>query len=47
MKDGKLIIKDKDGKEIADHKYKKSGQTTLITADEPTRFPFSSITKVS
>jgi len=47
IKDKKLIIKDKDGKEIAEHKYVLSGQQTLITASEPTRFPFSSITKVS
>jgi len=56
MKDGKLIIKDKDGKEIvkkdengkeiADHKYVLSGQNQIVY-DKPTKFPFSSITKVS
>jgi len=47
MKDGKLIIKDKDGKEIADHKYVLNGQNTTIVANEPTKFPFPKITKVS
>jgi len=47
MKDGKLIIKDKDGKEIEDHKYVLSGQNTTVVANEPTKFPFPKITKVS
>ncbi len=39
--------RDKDGKEISDHKYEPSGQNTLIRAEEATKFPFSSIIKVS
>ena len=47
VKNGKLVVKDKDGKEISDHKYEPSGQNTLIRAEEATKFPFSSIIKVS
>ena len=47
VKNGKLVVKDKDGKEISDHKYEPSGQNTLIHAEEATKFPFSSIIKVS
>jgi flagellar basal-body rod modification protein FlgD len=46
VKDGKLVVKDADGNEVADHKYVASGKSTLILSSETTTFPFSSITKI-
>ena len=46
VKDGKLVVKDVDGNEVADHKYVASGKSTLILSSETTTFPFSSITKI-
>ena len=45
-KDGKLVVKDVDGNEVADHKYVASGKSTLILSSETTTFPFSSITRI-
>lgn len=46
VKDGKLVVKDADGNEVADHKYVASGKSRLILSSETTTFPFSSITKI-
>ncbi|QKF59960.1 flagellar hook assembly protein FlgD [Aliarcobacter lanthieri] len=46
LEDGKLIIKDKDGKTLEEHKYELSGNDGNIYSKNPTEFPFSSITKV-
>ena len=46
VKDGKLVVKDADGNEVADHKYVASGKSTLILSSETTTFPFSSITRI-
>ena len=46
VRNGKLVIKDEDGKEIEDHDYVLSGRNTTVVADETTTFPFSSITKI-
>ena len=46
VKDGKLVVKDVDGNEVADHKYVASGKSTLILSSETTTFPFSSITRI-
>ncbi|MBF7070993.1 flagellar hook capping FlgD N-terminal domain-containing protein [Aliarcobacter butzleri] len=45
--DGKLKIKDKDGKELTSHNYELSGKSTIVLSDKTTDIPFSSITKVS
>ncbi|WP_418181023.1 flagellar hook assembly protein FlgD [Aliarcobacter lanthieri] len=45
-KDGKLIIKDEDGKEVTEHKYELSGKSTVVVSDETVTFPFSSITRI-
>ena len=34
VKDGKLVVKDADGNEVADHKYVASGKSTLILSSE-------------
>ena len=46
VKDGKLVVKDADGNEVADHKYVASGKSRLILSSETTTFPFSSITRI-
>ncbi|WWW12156.1 flagellar hook capping FlgD N-terminal domain-containing protein [Arcobacter cryaerophilus gv. pseudocryaerophilus] len=46
VKDGKLVVKDADGNEVADHKYVASGQSNIVVSSETTTFPFSSITKI-
>ena len=46
VKDGKLVVKDADGNEVADNKYVASGKSTLILSSETTTFPFSSITRI-
>ncbi|MCT7469898.1 flagellar biosynthesis protein FlgD [Aliarcobacter cryaerophilus] len=46
VKDGKLVIKDADGNEVADHKYVASGKSNVVVSSETTTFPFSSITKI-
>ena len=46
VKDGKLVVKDADGNEVADHKYVASGKSRLVVSSETTTFPFSSITKI-
>lgn len=46
VKDGKLVVKDVDGNEVADHKYVASGQSNVVVSSETTTFPFSSITKI-
>lgn len=46
VKDGKLVVKDADGNEVADHKYVASGQSNVVVSSETTTFPFSSITKI-
>ena len=46
VKEGKLVVKDADGNEVADHKYVASGKSTLILSSETTTFPFSSITRI-
>ncbi|RBQ29748.1 flagellar hook assembly protein FlgD [Aliarcobacter vitoriensis] len=47
VQDGKMIIKDEDGKEIKDHSYLFTGTTYPQYADEDIKFPFSSITKIA
>lgn len=46
VKDGKLVVKDADGNEVADNKYVLSGQSNVVVSSETTTFPFSSITKI-
>jgi flagellar basal-body rod modification protein FlgD len=46
VKDGKLVVKDADGNEVADHKYVASGKSTVVVSDEIVSMPFSSITKI-
>ena len=46
VKDGKLVVKDADGNELADHKYVASGKSNVVVSSETTTFPFSSITKI-
>ncbi|WP_066403669.1 flagellar hook assembly protein FlgD [Aliarcobacter cryaerophilus] len=46
VKDGKLVVKDADGNEVADHKYVASGKSKLTLSSETTTFPFSSITRI-
>lgn len=46
VKDGKLVVKDADGNEVADHKYVANGKSTVVVADEIVSMPFSSITKI-
>ena len=46
VKDGKLVVKDADGNEVADHKYVASGKSNVVESSETTTFPFSSITKI-
>ncbi|WP_148625682.1 flagellar hook assembly protein FlgD [Aliarcobacter cryaerophilus] len=46
VKDGKLVIKDADGNEVADNKYVLSGKSNVVVSSETTTFPFSSITKI-
>ncbi|MBK6302680.1 MAG: flagellar biosynthesis protein FlgD [Arcobacter sp.] len=46
VKDGKLVVKDADGNEVADHKYVANGKSTVVVSSETTTFPFSSITKI-
>ncbi len=46
VKDGKLVVKDVDGKEVADHKYVASGKSNVVVSSETITFPFSSITKI-
>ena len=46
VKDGKLVVKDADGNEVADQKYVASGKTNVVVSSETTTFPFSSITKI-
>ena len=46
VKDGKLVVKDADGNEVADHKYVASGKSNVVVSSETTTFPFSSITKI-
>ena len=44
---GKLKIKDKDGKELSSHNYELGGKDKIVTSNETTDIPFSSITKIS
>ena len=44
---GKLKIKDKDGKELSSHNYELGGRDRIVTSSETTDIPFSSITKIS
>ena len=46
VKDGKLVVKDANGNEVADHKYVANGKSTIVVSDETVRMPFSSITKI-
>ncbi|WP_418186351.1 flagellar hook assembly protein FlgD [Aliarcobacter lanthieri] len=46
VQDGKMIIKDEDGKEIKDHNYLFTGTVYPRYSEEDTKFPFSSITKI-
>ena len=46
VKDGKLVVKDADGNEVADHKYVANGKSNVVVSSETTTFPFSSITKI-
>ena len=46
VKDGKLVVKDADGNEVADHKYVASGKSNVVVSSETTTLPFSSITKI-
>ena len=46
VKDGKLVVKDADGNEVADHKYVLSGKSTVVVSDETVSMPFSSITRI-
>lgn len=46
VKDGKLVVKDADGNEVADNKYVLSGKSNVVVSSETTTFPFSSITKI-
>ncbi|MGJ0298819.1 flagellar biosynthesis protein FlgD [Aliarcobacter cryaerophilus] len=46
VKDGKLVVKDADGNEVADHKYVANGKSTVVVSDETVSMPFSSITKI-
>ena len=41
VKDGKLVVKDADGNEVADHKYVASGKSNVVVSSETTTFPFS------
>ena len=46
VKDGKLVVKDANGNEVADHKYVANGKSTVVVSDETVSMPFSSITKI-
>tara|TARA_B100001063_G_C16609168_1_gene474837 strand:+ start:44 stop:730 length:687 start_codon:yes stop_codon:yes gene_type:complete len=46
IKDGKLVILDKNNEEIADHKYELAGATTPVFSDQLTSIPFSNLTKI-
>ena len=46
VKDGKLVVKDAGGNEVADNKYVLSGKSNVVVSSETTTFPFSSITKI-
>ena len=46
LRDGKLVILDKNNEEIADHKYELAGATTPVYSDQLTSIPFSSLTKI-
>lgn len=46
VKDGKLVVKDADGNEVADNQYVLSGKSTVVVSDETVSMPFSSITKI-
>lgn len=46
IKDGKLVILDKDNKEIAEHNYKLSGISSPVYSDKIATIPFSTITKI-
>jgi flagellar basal-body rod modification protein FlgD len=45
--DGKLKIKDEDGKEVSSHNYELTGTYTLVYSPDLTDIPFSSITRIS
>lgn len=46
VRDGKLVILDKNNEEIADHKYELAGATTPVFSDQLTSIPFSNLTKI-
>jgi len=46
IKDGKLVILDKDNNEVSNHKYELVGATTPVYSDQLTHVPFSAITKI-
>ncbi|MFW2379922.1 flagellar hook assembly protein FlgD [Aliarcobacter butzleri] len=45
--DGKLKVKDTNGKEISNHNYELTGTYTLVYSTELTDIPYSSITRIS
>ncbi|UTJ05983.1 flagellar hook assembly protein FlgD [Arcobacter roscoffensis] len=46
VRDGKLVILDKNNEEITDHKYELAGATTPVFSDQLTSIPFSNLTKI-
>ncbi|MCG3652303.1 flagellar hook capping FlgD N-terminal domain-containing protein [Aliarcobacter butzleri] len=45
--DGKLKVKDANGKEVSSHNYELTGTYTLVYSTELTDIPYSSITRIS
>lgn len=46
LKDGKLVIKDENGKELDSHNYELSGKNTIVLSDESVTIPFNKITRI-
>jgi len=46
IKDGKLVVLDKDNEEITDHKYELAGLSGPVYSDKLTNIPFEQLTKI-
>jgi flagellar basal-body rod modification protein FlgD len=46
IKDGKLVILDKDNVEVSDHNYALTGSTGAVYSDQLTDIPFTQISKI-
>ncbi|MGM0519214.1 MAG: flagellar hook assembly protein FlgD [Campylobacterota bacterium] len=46
VKDGSLVVLDKNNEEIADHKYELTGGRTSVYSDQISSIPFANVTKI-